>query len=115
MKCNYNNRFARFDAKRRFEKLEKKDREEINRCVAELAADEFKKIQEDNHLRSIYLCGCAMLEAGLSGKTVTKVIRKFEDVCAMYKHYKTDDIADYVLCEKLRAAGVDVQFVKEEQ
>lgn len=60
-------------------------------------------------IRSQYLVFVAMLECGLSPKTVNRVAAMLSLVKDKYAHYQEDDLADYVFYQHLQDHGVHVK------
>lgn len=83
--------------------------------ISALAEKEFEEKINDAIVRSHYLMFAAMVEAGLSPRTVNKVADMLVEVSEKYKDYKTDQIADYAFCSRLNAAGIKVPITKKEQ
>lgn len=57
-------------------------------------------------IRSQYLVFVAMLECGLSPKTVNRVAAMLSLVKDKYAHYQEDDLADYVFYQHLQDHGL---------
>ena len=64
-------------------------------------------------IRSQYLVFVAMLECGLSPKTVNRVAAMLSLVKDKYAHYQEDDLADYVFYQHLQDHGVHVKKTAE--
>lgn len=69
---------------------------------------------EDVSKRVQYMYSLSMLEIGLKPSTVTKVLKKLPEITALYEHYKTDQLGDYVLHERLEAQGVEIGMTEHE-
>ena len=84
------------------------------RVAKAVAEDIVKKQLDDIATRCQYLWMAAMLDAGLSVKTVNRVAVMLAEVVDRYGIYREEGIADYALCSRLRQAGINVPMTKDE-
>lgn len=84
------------------------------RIIKAVAEDVVKKQLDDISTRCQYLWMAAMLDAGLSVKTVNKVAKVLVDVINRYGVYREEGVADYALWKRLNDAGINVPMTKEE-
>lgn len=62
---------------------------------------------QDIERRAGYMWSFAMLQAGLSARTVNRVAALVPEVKAIFKEYKEDKLADFAFVSKLNDAGVE--------
>lgn len=84
------------------------------KLVAQLASEAANKQADDISRRASYIIFITMLRAGLSPRTVNRVVGLMPDTTEAYAEYRTDQLADYVFCTKLQEAGVQVEMTEDE-
>lgn len=87
------------------------------KIVTKIAADTATRLANEQKeaiaIRSQYLIFVAMLECGLSPKTVNRVAGMLSLVKDKYAHYNEDQLADYVFYQHLQDHGVNVKKTAE--
>lgn len=99
MKCNFQRRIVRRDNKKIIREL-----------AAEAACDQLSDIAE----RAQYLWMAAMLNAGLSVRTIKRVQKQLDYVNQQYGAAVEDGVGDATLLRDLRSAGLDVKDPENE-
>lgn len=85
-----------------------KQRQEIDRMARESA----RKEKDDISTRAQYQWGLAMLQAGLSPKTVQRVINLLPMVSERYAEFQTSQLGDEFMQAVLGDAGIEVPKTK---
>lgn len=73
-----------------------------------------QKQQEDIAKRAQYCVLVAMLDAGLSPKTVNRVVKLLGPVKDRYGKYREDECADFAFYRALRDRGINVEITTDE-
>lgn len=85
------------------------------KAAARIAAESVLDAQvEDITNRVQCMVFAAMLNAGLSARTVNRVIDQLPDVIYSYGRLRKEKLADYDMIQGLIARGVKVRMTKEE-
>lgn len=79
-----------------------------------VAQEQIAQMGEDIAKRAQYCMLVAMLDAGLSVRTINRVIKQLPEVKDRYGAYREDGCADYAFYEELRKRGLDVQMTEKE-
>lgn len=69
---------------------------------------------EDIGKRVGYIWCIAMHHAGLSSKTINKVLKLVPNVTEIYSDMRTDELADFAFCSKLQEQGIEVEMTESE-
>ena len=86
----------------------------VKKTAATAAARMLIKQQEDIAKRAQYCCFVAMLDAGLSPRTINRVINCLGPVKERYGQYREDECADYAFCHALQDRGINVEMTNDE-
>lgn len=84
------------------------------RLIKRLAATAAEQQLDDAATRAQYLWMAAMLNAGLSPRTVARVTGQLPAVYHKYGEARQDGLGDYALVSDLRRAGLDVAMPRDE-
>ena len=79
-----------------------------------IALDKANEQAEDIGKRAGYIFCIAMHHAGLSSKTINKVLKLVPNVTEIYSDMRTDELADFAFCSKLQEQGIDVEMTESE-
>lgn len=75
---------------------------------------EFARRADDLTKRAQFIWADAMLEANIPAAEINRVIALVPERTAFYARYSTDQLGDYVVHERLAAAGVELEMTEEE-
>lgn len=87
----------------------------VKKTAATAAARILARQQDDIAKRAQYCCLVAMLDAGLSPRTINRVIRCLEPVKERYGYYKEEECADFAFFQALKERGINVEMTEHEQ
>lgn len=93
--------------------LTSRERQIVTKIAVDTATRLADEQKEAIAIRSQYLIFVAMLECGLSPKTVNRVAAMLSLVKDKYAHYNEDQLADYVFYQHLQDHGVNVKKTSE--
>lgn len=84
------------------------------RIIKQVATQEAERQMQDIAKRCQYLWMAAMLDTGLSVKTVNRVAATLTEITDRYSAYREEGVADFALYTRLKEAGVDVEMTDDE-
>ena len=94
--------------------LTSKEKALVQKTAATAAARLLAKQQEDIAKRAQYCVLVAVLDAGLSPRTINRVIKCLGPVKERYGYYKKEECADYAFCHALQERGINVELTEHE-
>ena len=86
----------------------------VQRTAVRTANALLLKREEDIAKRAQYCVLVAMLDTGLSPRTINRVIQNLPAVKERYGHYREDECADYAFCKALQERGIKVEMTTDE-
>lgn len=82
------------------------------KLIHETVVQETEAVQRDVGLRAQYQWGLAMLQAGLSPRTVRRVIKLLPAVEEKYREYQTEKLGDLFCQQTLEEQGVTLPMTR---
>lgn len=82
------------------------------RIMAQVIQEEAAKATESGIIRAQGLWMIAMLNAGLSVRTINRVIKELDPVVEKYSTAVDDGVGDYALYAELRAKGIRIKPIE---
>lgn len=94
-------------------RMNARERQQANKEIRNMVAQEIEKERSDIATRAMYLALIACQQVGLSTRTLRRIMNTIPMVTERYAEYRTDGLADEWAKMMLDRSGVDVPETKE--
>ena len=94
-------------------RMNARERQHAHKEIRHMVAEELDKERDDIATRAMYLSLIACQQAGLSARTLRRIMNTIPMVTERYAEYRTDGLADERAKMMLDRSGLDVPDTKE--